>query len=64
MYNPFTLDLLAVSSVYNNAATRGELLDIAVTVIIALTLMLICYFVALFAQNAKMIDNSGNEIDL
>jgi hypothetical protein len=64
MYNPFTLDLLAVSSVQGHSLSGGALNDIIITVVFALALMTASYFIALFAQNAKKIDNSGNEIDL
>jgi len=64
MYNPFTLEFLAASAVHNTFISGTHLVDIVGTVIFALALMLASYFIALFAQNAKRIDNSGNEIDL
>jgi len=64
MFNPFALGLLAASVVHNSAITSRELLDIAVTIVFALGIMLLSYWIALFAQNARRIDNSGNEIDL
>jgi len=64
MFNPFTLNLLATSVIYNSSITRAEVLDIIVTILFALGIMVISYFIALFVQNAKKIDNSGNEMDL
>jgi len=64
MYNPFALDLIAASALLNSPMTNTEILDIVVTVVFAFGIMVISYFVALFAQNARKIDNSGNEIDL
>ena len=64
LYNPFSLDLLALSVIYDSAISGAEALDIAVTVAFAFAIMGISYFIALFAQNAKRIDNSGNEIGL
>jgi len=64
IYNPFMLGALAVSVVADSAMLtimRGEIIA---TILIVFALMLILYFVALFAQNAKKIDNSGNEIRL
>jgi len=64
MYNPFALNLIAASVLHSNAISGAEIQDIAVTVIFAFALMIAAYFIALFAQNARRIDNSGNEIDL
>jgi hypothetical protein len=64
MYNPFALDLLAISVVQNGEIIVAELVDIAVTVVFALAIMVAAYYIALFAQNARKIDNSGNEIEL
>ena len=64
MYNPFALDLIAASVLVNDSISGAELQDIAVTVIFAFVLMIAAYFIAIFAQNARKIDNSGNEIDL
>jgi hypothetical protein len=64
MYNPFALNLLAATVIHNEEITRAQLSDIAITIVFALAIMVISYYIALFAQNAKKIDNSGNEIDL
>lgn len=64
LYNPFALDLLAMDTVMKGFATISDIQEMIVTIIIALVLMIIVYFLALFAQNAKKIDNTGNEIDL
>ena len=64
MYNPFTLDIMAYFSVAAEALSEMNFVDILVAVIFALAIMGILFFIALFAQNARKIDNSGNEIDL
>jgi len=64
MFNPFTINILAYTSVHSSSLSGSEFLDIAATVAFALGIMVATYFIALFAQNAKKIDNSGNEIDL
>jgi len=64
MFNPFALNVLAVSSVNKAYVTGSELLDIGITLAFALGIMVVSYFIALFAQNARKIDNSGNEIEL
>jgi len=64
MFNPFALDLLAASVVVSDKLTGAEVLDLVITMIFALTIMIGTYFIALFAQNARKIDNSGNDIDL
>ena len=64
MFNPFTLNLMATTMLFNDAISGKEALDIIATVLFALGIMLLLYFIALFAQNARRIDNSGNEIDL
>ena len=62
VYNPFTLNILAGSVVNRDMLSATSPLDVIITVLIALAIMIILFFVALFAQNAKAIDNSGNEI--
>jgi len=64
MYNPFTLDIMAYFSVTAGALSEMNFVDTLVSVIFALAIMGILFFIALFAQNARKIDNSGNEIDL
>ena len=64
MYNPFALNLLASSLVHSDVFTGAEALEIIVTIIFALALMICAFFIALFAQNARKINNTGNEIDL
>jgi len=63
MFNPFSLGTLAISVIYGGVTGR-ELLDIIFSIIFALGIMVVTYFVALFAQNAKKIDNSGSELEL
>jgi len=64
MYNPFTLNIAAYKSVNPGTLSRAEMIDTAVTVAFALGIMVVSYLIALFAQNARKIDNSGNEIEL
>jgi len=62
VYNPFTLNILAGSVVRREGLSGTPPLDILMTALIALLVMVILFFLALFAQNAKKTDNSGNEI--
>jgi len=64
MYNPFTLNIMASFALQTSTLSGAELLDIIATVAFALGIMVLTCFIAIFAQNAKKIDNSGNEIDL
>ena len=64
MYNPFTLNIVAGSIVREGSLSLVPTADIIMTVLITLGIMVILYFVALFAQNARRIDNTGNEIRL
>jgi len=64
MFNPFALDVLAGTIVLRPHLTGGEIRDIIATIGFALALMVLAYLIALFAQNARKIDNSGNEIEL
>jgi hypothetical protein len=57
-YNPFALALMASSVMYGDIPVR----EVVMTVLFALVIMAIVYFIALFAQNAKKIDNTGNDI--
>jgi hypothetical protein len=58
-YNPFALSLLAGQVLTGGHEVSAQ--DITMTAVVAVVLMVIVYFVALFVQNAKRIDNSGNE---
>ncbi|MCL2108396.1 MAG: hypothetical protein FWH20_03510 [Oscillospiraceae bacterium] len=58
LYNPFSLNSMSVRALYEVPDTAEMLFS----VIFAFALMAIVYFVSLFAQNAKRVDNSGNEI--
>jgi len=64
MFNPFTLNIMAGVTASPSTLSGTELLDMAVTVAFALGIMVVLFLIALFAQNARKIDNSGNEIDL
>ncbi|MCL1823172.1 MAG: hypothetical protein FWG44_03120 [Oscillospiraceae bacterium] len=59
-YNPFGLNAMSIAALYPDNGLKSS--DIFITVIIAFVIMAIAFFLALFAQNAKKIDNSGNEI--
>ena len=63
IYNPFTLNGLSASIVMKTIddIQPGEIIA---TVAIALAIMIILYFLSLFIQNAKRVDNSGNEARL
>ena len=57
-FNPFTMNVAAVS-----AAGGGEAVsDIAIGLVVTLFLVAALFFIALFVQNAKKIDNRGSEI--
>jgi len=64
MFNPFALNFLAQNIVHNTAVTGAEVTDILITIAFALGIMIVTYLIALFAQNARTIDNSGNELEL
>jgi len=64
MFNPFSLSVSAYFAVHSNTLSRSELFDMAVTAGFAIGIMVVSYLIALFAQNARKIDNSGNEIEL
>jgi len=64
MFNPFALNVLASTVVTRTAISNQELLDFAITIVFALAIMTGAYYIAVFAQNAKKIDNTGNEIEL
>ena len=64
VYNPFTLNIMAASVVSEGALQKMLPLDIAMTVLVAFVLMVIFYLIAIFAQNAKKVDNTGNEMKL
>lgn len=61
-YNPFTLNVLAGTVVHSNGISAFQAIEAAITVVITLAIMVILFFLALFVQNARKIDNSGNEI--
>jgi len=64
MYNPFALDVLAGQVVLQPNIPAEQGLDIVITIGFAIALMVLAYLIALFAQNARKIDNSGNELEL
>lgn len=64
MFNPFALGALAGTVVVQPEMERTQTRDIAITIVFALALLVLSYLIALFVQNAKRIDNSGNEMEL
>jgi len=62
VYNPFMLNVLAATAVTKEGLSILQPVEVIVTVLFTLALMAIMFFVALFAQNARKIDNTGNEI--
>lgn len=62
VYNPFTMNVLAGSVVFDSGVSASQIVEVIATAIIALVLMVVLFLIALFAQNAKRIDNSGNEV--
>ncbi|MCL2820755.1 MAG: hypothetical protein FWD38_08000 [Oscillospiraceae bacterium] len=64
MYNPFTLQYLAALVLQAGNTSQLQASDIIVSIAFALAIMVVAFLVALFAQNARRIDNYGNEIDL
>ena len=64
MFNPFALGTLASVAVQSGEISGSDLTDNIVSIIFALGIMVVTYFIALFAQNARRIDNTGDEIEL
>ena len=64
MFNPFTLNILANAAVHDPTMTAARATVVCVTVIIAFVLMVALFFLAWFVQNARKIDNSGNEVEI
>ena len=64
IYNPFTLDYLIGPVLNMRSLSASVINDIFITIAFALGIMIITFLIALFVQNAKKIDNSGNEIEL
>ena len=64
VYNPFTIQYLASMILQSRGLSQSQAVNTIVTIAFALAIMGVMFFIALFAQNAKRIDNSGNEIEL
>lgn len=64
LFNPFSMSSLATTVVYQPELSGAETRDIIITIIFAIALAVASFYIALFAQNAKRIDNRGNEIEL
>jgi len=64
IYNPFTLQYLASTVIHSEGLAQSQAIDIVVTICFALAIMGVMFFIALFAQNAKRVDNSGSELEL
>jgi ABC-2 type transport system permease protein len=60
-YNPFAFTNMALGALFGQAPPADEIL---ITVAIAVGIMIAVYFLALFVQNARKIDNTGNEMIL
>ena len=61
-YNPFTLNILASMVISREELHAASVVELGITAIIAFVVMVILFFLALFAQNARKTDNSGDEI--
>jgi hypothetical protein len=64
MFNPFALGSLAAFAVQSGVPSGSFLADNLISIAFALGIMLVTYLIALFAQNARKIDNSGDELEL
>jgi len=64
MFNPFAMGSLASTAVMSIEITNSFLADNLISIAFAIGIMIITYLVALFAQNARRIDNSGDEVEL
>jgi len=64
MFNPFALGYLASTAIQLISISGSMLFDIAISIAFALGIMVVTFLIALFAQNAKKIDNTGDEIEL
>jgi ABC-2 type transport system permease protein len=68
-YNPFSMANLALTLHYKIPGQPDEFItalppasEMIITILFAIGIMVAAYFVALFAQNARRIDNRGNEM--
>ena len=57
-FNPFTISTAAGSALHGNES----LTDMLIGITVALVLMIALFYIALFTQKARKIDNSGNEM--
>jgi len=64
VYNPFLIGALAAEAAFVGNIRMFVSAEIIITIIIAFVLMIALFYIALFAQNAKRVDNRGNEIRL
>jgi len=64
IFNPFAMNLIAGQTILSGHLLGGQVLDIIFTLIFAKGIMVITFLVALFAQNARRIDNSGDDKEL
>jgi len=64
MFNPFAFNQLAQLALLRETMPISELIDIGISTIFVFGIMVVTFLVAVFAQNAKKIDNSGDEIIL
>jgi hypothetical protein len=67
-YNPFYMANLAMILQYRTNLDGGYMIELPseqemiTTIAIAVGIMVVVYLLALFAQNARKIDNRGNEM--
>jgi len=64
IFNPFAMNLLAGQTVMSGHLLNSRIMDIVFTFLFAKGIMIITFLVALFALNARRIDNSGDEREL
>jgi len=64
MFNPFALNMIAASVLHSYVVPGSQIVDILISIAFALGIMVTAFFIALFAQNARRIDNTGEEIEL
>ncbi|MCL2221274.1 MAG: hypothetical protein FWC20_03410 [Oscillospiraceae bacterium] len=64
IFNPFAMDLLASTTIMSGTLSGSEVMDIIFTILFAKGIMVVTFLIGLFAQNARRIDNSGNDKEL
>jgi hypothetical protein len=64
IFNPFAMNLIAGQTILSGHLLSSQVMDIIFTLLFAKGIMVITFLVALFAQNARRIDNSGDDKEL